>query len=109
MTIQSMSRNQKLVCTGWGKQYFRMSWYFGYSAVIWPPQTMSKFCIQGFSRSRNSIKKIAGTDQLRFPRYSHSKSLNSHRHNVKNFLFFFMIKINSVLKLGKGGSDGSAR
>ena len=80
----------------------------GYSAVMWPPQTTPKFCIQGFSRTRNSIKEVSCTDHLRFPRYLQSKSLNSHRRNVKKILFFSWSKSIQYwkVKLGKGRLDG---
>jgi hypothetical protein len=32
---------------------------FGYPAVIWTSQTTPIFCIQGFSRVRNSMKKVS--------------------------------------------------
>ena len=40
----------------------------GYTAVMWPLQTTPTFYIQGFSRARNSIKKVPGAYHLRFPK-----------------------------------------
>ena len=43
--------------------------YNGDSAVMWTPLTMPTFYIQGFSRARNSIKKISCTDHHPFKSY----------------------------------------